>query len=139
VGSSAGLARSLACHHDAVSGFRCEIFPSDLDATVRFYTEVLGFVLVHDDRSAASPYVVLQFEQLRLGAARRSEVPDVEGRRPPTGVELVLECDDLQAARDRVLRCGWPIETDLVAQPWGLLDFRVLDPSGYYWRLTGSP
>ena len=122
--------------HGEVWGFRCEIFPADLDATVDFYTEVLGFALVHDDRRSASPYITLQLGQLRLGAASRPAIPHLEDRRPPTGVELVLECDDLDAARDRVVDSGWPIETDLVARPWGLRDFRVLDPSGYYWRLT---
>jgi uncharacterized glyoxalase superfamily protein PhnB len=47
-----------------------------------------------------------------------------------------LECDDLDAARNRVVDSGWPIETELAAQPWGLCDFRLLDPSGYYWRIT---
>jgi catechol 2,3-dioxygenase-like lactoylglutathione lyase family enzyme len=26
---------------------------------------------------------------------------------------------------------------DLAGRPWGLRDFRLLDPSGYYWRVTG--
>jgi uncharacterized glyoxalase superfamily protein PhnB len=24
----------------------------------------------------------------------------------------------------------------LTARPWGLRDFRLLDPDGYYWRIT---
>ena len=58
-------------------------------------------------------------------------------RRPPTGVEIVLEVVDVEAERDRVRRAGWPITEDIASRPWGLRDFRLLDPSGYYVRLTG--
>jgi uncharacterized glyoxalase superfamily protein PhnB len=50
-------------------------------------------------------------------------------------VELVLEVDDLEAEHQRV-RAAWPLEEDLQERPWGLRDFRVLDPSGYYLRIT---
>jgi lactoylglutathione lyase len=36
-----------------------------------------------------------------------------------------------------VRRAGWPIAEGLAAQPWGQRDFRLLDPGGYYVRLTG--
>jgi lactoylglutathione lyase len=119
-----------------VADFRCELFPADLDATVDFYTRVLGFALERDDRGSEPPYVALRLGGVRIGAARAWAAAEVAARRPPTGVELVLESDDLDAARRRVLDQGWPIETDLIARPWGLRDFRLLDPSGYYWRIT---
>lgn len=117
-------------------GFRCEIFPADLTATADFYTRVLGFELVRDDGNSPSRYIALRLGSFRLGAAQRPGITQLENRRPPVGVELVLECDDLDGARDRVMDSGWPIETDLVARPWGLRDFRLLDPDGYYWRIT---
>lgn len=115
---------------------RCEIFPSDLDATVGFYVEVLAFRLVRDERASDHPYVALERGDVKLGAAARPEVPDRDPRRPPTGVELVLEVDDLEADRERVLQTGWPVIEDITHRPWGLSDFRLLDPSGYYWRIT---
>ena len=58
----------------------------------------------------------------------------------PAGVtELVLEVDDVAAERDRVVAAGWPLEEDLRRRPWGLTDFRVLDPAGYYLRITPEP
>jgi lactoylglutathione lyase len=62
-----------------------------------------------------------------------------EVRRPPIGVELVLEVDDIVEERNRVVAHGWPLEEDLSVRPWGLTDFRLLDPSGYYLRLTNRP
>ncbi len=114
---------------------RCEIFPTDLDATVAFYVDVLGFGLVRDERRSDPPYVALQRGTARVGAAARPAL-DTAARRPPVGVELVLEVEDVHAAFARVCAEGWPVDQDLTEQPWGLTDFRLLDPDGYYWRVT---
>ncbi len=118
------------------ASLRCEIFPSDLDATVDFYVKVLAFRLIRDERTSDHPYVALERGDVKLGAATRNEVPEREQRRPPTGVELVLEVDSLEADRERVAQTGWPVLEDVTHRPWGLSDFRLLDPSGYYWRIT---
>lgn len=31
----------------------------------------------------------------------------------------------------------WPLEEGLTSRPWGLSDFRLLDPHGHYLRITG--
>jgi catechol 2,3-dioxygenase-like lactoylglutathione lyase family enzyme len=114
---------------------RFEIFPADLDATVDFYQRVLGFQLT-DDRRDQDDYVALRRGAVRVGAVL-DPVPDARAaRRPPAGLELVLEVDDVAAERDRVLAAGWPLDDDLHDQPWGLRDFRILDPDGYYLRIT---
>lgn len=118
-----------------MSRLRIEIFPDDLDETVTFYTDVLGFSATRDERTATSGYVALQLGDARVGAAQRPAL-DVERRRPPTGVELVLEVVDLMLVRQRVRDSGWPLEEDLTTRPWGLTDFHVLDPFGYHWRIT---
>ena len=147
------------------TSLRIEIFAVDLNATVRFYVELLGFGLVTDRRADPRPYIAMQRDGVRIGAVlwrdavagpdRRSETDfssprsprssaavDVEPamlarcRRPPTGVEIVLEVDYLHAERDRIRAAGWPIDEDIVRRPWGLQDFRVLDPDGYYLRFT---
>jgi lactoylglutathione lyase len=115
---------------------RFEIFPADLDETVDFYSRVLGFSLTADRRADANAYVALRRGQVRVGAARRPAAGAREVRRPPSGVELVLEVDDIVGERDRVVAEGWPLEEDLQDRPWGLTDFRLLDPSGYYLRIT---
>src|SRR5580692_4776909 len=115
---------------------RYEIFPDDLDATVDFYTRVLGFSVIKDQRDAPQAYVAMRRDAVQIGAARR-EVPGAPAaRRPPVGVETVLEVDDLARERSRVLAAGWPIEDELQDRPWGLADFRILDPAGYYLRIS---
>lgn len=117
------------------TNLRLEIFPADLNATVRFYVDLLGFSVVEDRRADPLPYLSLVRDGVRLGAVA---VPggSAAHRHPPTGAEIVLEVDYLHAERDRIARAGWPIEEDITLRPWGLKDFRVLDPDGYYLRFT---
>ena len=65
------------------------------------------------------------FTQARLAADRGA------------GVEIVLEVDDVAAALARVEAAGHPVEEPLRARPWGRTDIRLLDPDGYYLRITG--
>lgn len=116
---------------------RCEVFPADLDSSIAFYVGVLRFRLVRDERSAPDPYAALERGSVRLGLAARPGV-DVAPRRPPTGVELVLEVGDLATEYDQVRTTGWPVDAEPVDRPWGQRDFRLLDPDGYYWRITSS-
>ena len=97
---------------------------------------VLRFRLTADRRDQREQYVSLQRGGVRVGALK-SAVPDARAARlPPAGVELVLEVDDVVAERDRVTAAGWPLAEDLQDRPWGLKDFRILDPAGYYLRIT---
>lgn len=115
---------------------RFEFFPSDLDATVDFFTRVLGFDVVSDRRDEPEPYVAFRRDAVHVGALRHPGEVHRPERRPPMGVEVVLEVDDVDQELERVSAAGWAITEGLVERPWGLRDFRVLDPSGYYIRIT---
>jgi uncharacterized glyoxalase superfamily protein PhnB len=73
---------------------------------------------------------------VQVGAGRRAvdAVPDARAARLPP--ELVLEVDDVAGERDQVVAAGWPLEQDLQDRPWGLTDFRIIDPAGYCLRVT---
>jgi lactoylglutathione lyase len=116
---------------------RVEIFPDDLDAFVVFYTDVLGFTLTVDQRDSDRPYAAVEYGSVRIGAARAWGPVERGARAAPTGVEIVLEVDDVAAVHRRVRASGYPLEQDLTLRPWGLTDFRVFDPAGYYLRITG--
>jgi catechol 2,3-dioxygenase-like lactoylglutathione lyase family enzyme len=119
------------------ASLRCEIFPADLVRTVDFYVRVLDFTLIRDERDDAAPYVYLTRGEVRVGAVPAwAPSPARDARTPPIGVELVLEVDDVEAERERVAAAAWPVDQELTSRPWGLRDFRVLDPDGYYWRVT---
>ena len=120
------------------ASLRIEVFPRDLARSLDFYTRVLGFAVAVDRRADGEAYVALRRGSVHLGAAGQPDTADLPGaqRRPPIGVELVLEVADVVAERDRVVAAGWPLDDDLQKRHWGLTDFRVLDPDGYYWRIT---
>jgi lactoylglutathione lyase len=115
---------------------RFEIFPDDLDAVIDFYSRVLRFGITKDQRGEPAPYVALKRGSVRVGAARRAVPGARAARLPPAGAELVLEVDDVVGERERVVAAGWPLDEDLEDRPWGLTDFRLLDPAGYYLRIT---
>jgi lactoylglutathione lyase len=122
--------------------FRIELFVTDLDASIRFYEDVLGFSLERRDRDYAS----LRLGGAVLGLGPIAKLPEdgpppgfTQGRlagRRGAGVEIVLEVDDLEHAVARVERTGHPLAEPIRERPWGLRDFRLADPDGYYLRVT---
>ncbi|PKQ27122.1 MAG: glyoxalase/bleomycin resistance/extradiol dioxygenase family protein [Actinobacteria bacterium HGW-Actinobacteria-4] len=114
---------------------RIELFPTSLAASVTFYSTVLQFEVVKDDRPHGGDYVAVGRDGVRIGLGRRPAATATD-RQPATAVEIVIEVDDVEAERDHVLAAGWKLDADLVARPWGVTDFRILDPDGYYLRIT---
>jgi len=118
---------------------RLELFVDDLPASLDFYVRVLGFV-----KAAERPggYTPLARDAVHLALNLRADLPEGHpiqraGReRPGRGVEIVLEVDDIEAMYQHVVSEQWPQSVELMPRPWGLTDFRVLDPDGYYWRVT---
>jgi catechol 2,3-dioxygenase-like lactoylglutathione lyase family enzyme len=123
---------------------RLELFVDEVDASIAFYTDVLGFVVVRrDDR-----YVSIRRGHVVLGLGPVSGLPQ-RGDGPAftqdrlaadrgAGVEIVLELDDVD---DLIVlydhcRARTAIVDDLRLRPWGLQDFRLVDPDGYYLRIT---
>jgi len=115
---------------------RLELFPQNLDSFFDFYTRVLRFTPDRDERTAPSPYVSVHRDSVHIGAVKAWEPTDPGRRLPPQGVEIVLEVDDLDADRAAVVEAGAQLLEDIVERPWGLRDFRLLDPEGNYLRIT---
>lgn len=109
-----------------------EIFPADLDRSAHFYARILGFTVITDDRTKPDPYIAFRNGSVVIGASQRHPPADLAARRPPTGVELGLEVDDLDATYASVVAARWPIAEGIQFRPWGVRDFRILDQDGYY-------
>jgi lactoylglutathione lyase len=103
---------------------RCEIFSSDLDATLNFYQRVLGFQVSRDERLRPNPYLALVRDGIEIGASA-GPVVDHSHRRPPIGVELVIEVDELDAWFTRVVGAEWPVEASVERRAWGLRDLKI--------------
>lgn len=119
-----------------------ELFVADLDASIAFYTRILGFEMGERQTDGYAP---LANGPVGIALNARATLPEdhpiylAPGERPGRGVEFVLWAADLHALYAHVQERGWPISGALQRQPWGLDDFRLQDPDGYYLRLTARP
>ncbi len=126
-------------------GFRSapiELHVADFAPAKRFYG-ALGFVTLREEIAGQEGYLVMGHaaDLLRFWPG----TPAVErhshfGRSPATTapghrVELVLTFDALDAAFEAVRSIGTVVEP-IRRRHWGLRDFRVLDPYGFYVRCT---
>ncbi len=125
-------------------GLRLELFVEDMETSIAFYTRVLAFDLT---RLEPGDYASLRRGDVVLGLGPVAKLPeeggyfgrDISARRRGLGVEIVLEVDDVREWSDRVAETGHPILEPLQDRPWGLEDFRISDPDGYYLRVTSRP
>jgi lactoylglutathione lyase len=119
---------------------RLELFVSDVEKSAGFYTKVLAFERLEGE----ADYVPVRSESVVIGlgpAAGLSKAhyfnPELQSSRRGLGAEIVLEVDDVQAAYRRVQTSGYKTHlSPLRKQPWGATDFRLVDPDGYYLRVT---
>ena len=126
------------------AGLRLELFASDMEASIDFYTRVLAFELA---RHEPGDYASLRLGDVLLGVGPVAKLPeeggyfgrDIATLRRGLGVEIVIEVDDFEGCHDRVASSGHPILEPLQERPWGLRDFRISDPDGYYLRITSRP
>ncbi|MEF0938917.1 VOC family protein [Rhizobium sp. BR 362] len=117
---------------------RLELFVKAPETSLDFYRRVLGFEV---QGSASAEYTMLTNGDAVIAINSRSVLSSdhplrVEtGERAGIGVEIVLSVDDVEDAYRIAKASGWPV-SDLALQPWGLRDFRLSDPDGYYVRVT---
>lgn len=125
-------------------GLRFELFVRDVEASVAFYGLTLGL----EPPTTWSPdgYVPLRAGVVTIGVQRHENLPAGHHFSPSrlagprgVGLEIVIEVEDVDLAYASAAlhaeRCGGRVDP-LADQPWGLRDFRLVDPDGYYLRIT---
>ena len=105
---------------------------ADVQASIRFYTDVLGFeVTGRDDDVGASGFASLANGRARLMLASGTYVPKaakVDGSYPQSNYYFYI--DNAEGLRQAVLDRGWQA-TACVKRFYGLLEFEVVDPEGH--------
>jgi catechol 2,3-dioxygenase-like lactoylglutathione lyase family enzyme len=122
-----------------MSGLRLELFVADVAASVAFYRDALGFTIEREEPG----YVPMRLGDVRIAIGAQSGLPaghhfgsEALGRQKGVGVEIVVEVDDVEEAHRRAVASGYPLSSELQRRPWGLRDFRIIDPDGDYVRVT---
>lgn len=118
-----------------------ELHVPDFGPAKQFYG-ALGFAVAREEHGPDDGYLVmvhgadvLRFWPGSEAAERRGHFGRYPANARGYGVEIVLTFDDLDAAFSRVGTMGTVVEP-LRLRPWGLRDFRVMDPYGFYVRCT---
>ncbi|AHG48619.1 glyoxalase (plasmid) [Rhizobium leguminosarum bv. trifolii CB782] len=115
-----------------------ELFVEAPERSLSFYRRALGFEI---EGPANADYTLLTNGDAVIAINRRIALSSdhplrIEtGEKVGLGVEIVLSVTDIEGAYRKAKESGWPL-TDLALQPWGLRDFRLIDPDGYYVRVT---
>ena len=125
-------------------GLRFELFVQDVQASIRFYSSTLG--LKPPPTWSPDGYVPISAGAVTIGVQHVGNLPAGHHFSPRhltgphgVGLEIVVEVDDVDLAYTTAAlhaeRCGGLVEP-LTDQTWGLRDFRLVDPDGYYVRIT---
>lgn len=129
--------------HEAGMNLRLELFTSNMEKSVDFYTGVLDFKM--EGSSINHSYQPVKKGNVTLGIGPLRKLSEDHHFNPKDGtiqkgygVELVLEVDNVTEVYEQVKSSGYPIHGPLKTQPWGLTDFRLVDPNGYYLRITSK-
>jgi lactoylglutathione lyase len=122
---------------------RMELFTTSIQRSVEFYTKVLGFTIEGDQISDSYQPVLKDDIVLGIGLIKNLDSnhyfnPQLKEIPKGYGVEIVLEVDNINQMYEKVVSSGYEIHEPLTKQYWGLTDFRLIDPDGYYLRITSK-
>lgn len=114
-----------------------ELATTDPTRDTAFYKE-LGFRVV---ATTSYGYVTLQSGPvvIALSPAKidsKDAASLAKMRRPPLGVEIVLYTTESLEEKHAKLKSLGLKPTEIKLQPWGVRDFRITDPGGYYIRIS---
>ncbi|MFJ7996859.1 VOC family protein [Streptomyces sp. NPDC096310] len=127
----------------------CNITVNDMDESLAFYRDALGFEVRNDVSSG-------EFRWVTLGSASPSDVELVlsephAGRSQADGdalqelltkgvlQQIIFRTDDVDAAFEKVRASGAEVLQEPIDQPWGPRDCAFRDPSGSTVRISQAP
>ena len=115
-----------------------ELATTDPSRDTAFYSK-LGFSVVAKTSYGyvtlkSGPVVIALSPVARINSHDAASLSKL--RQPPVGVEIVLyTTENLEEKHARLRSLGLK-PTDIRLQPWGVRDFRITDPGGYYIRIS---
>lgn len=111
------------------------LFPEDLEESVGFYRDQLGFVVAGEDEGV----VELKSGDQTLWLHDDDEIEDEEYQeeldeyKRGVGANLCFQVDDVDKYHERLVGKGdAPVEQEIEEKPWGIRRFTVRDPDGYH-------
>ena len=104
------------------------IFSKDINASVKFYEDVVGLTVVRDMRGGAHQVVFLNdgTQAFCLEIAEGDDQMCFAGK----GISLGVSCDDLDAEAKRLQEMGIQVG-DVISPHPGVRFFFIYDPNGF--------
>lgn len=133
-------------NHPAISNVLLEIHVPDFKVVKDFYN-LLGFEVVWERfPEGFKGYLILKMDDniLCFWAGNKHVYEQDYFKQWPKdtkrgyGIEIVLMVDDLESYYLNLNKSKIKIFEELQLRPWGLKDFRIEDPFGYYLRITSK-
>lgn len=110
------------------------LYVADLDASVRFYRDVLG--LPHRFTDAGYAEFGTEGTRFALYERRRAEWLTGVTVTPGPAAEIVLVVDDVDAQARRLAALGTPVLSGPADRPWGHRTVHIGDPDGFIVELA---
>ncbi len=111
--------------------FRVVFVAADYDATVGFFTDVMGLEVLRSFEEGGRGTVLLAADgQIEIFDAGPGDAPD-----PVSGARLAWEVADADAEHARLAAAGAEIMREPEMQPWGHKNFDVRGPDGWVFTL----
>jgi len=101
------------------------IFYADIEVGLRLFVKTLGFSVIHEDREAEQPLIVVERDSVKVHLVENAEFAAKD--RPL----FRIETDDIEAIYNEVVANNkeylHPNSTGPTLRPWGCTEFAVLD------------
>ena len=114
------------------------VFVDDLEATKRFYSEVFGVPLVHEDEVSAA----FKFPNTVVNLLQSSEAPELIGpavvapQEAGSRMQFTIRVGDVDAACAELAKRGVTLLNGPMDRPWGIRTAAFMDPGGHIWEIT---
>jgi lactoylglutathione lyase len=117
-----------------------EFLTEDVDGYISYFESVTDFKITHKQPGYASLESdcgqVMFMDPKFLPDGHPNKAPFKTGRQG-TGLEIGLVVADLDKAFAAATKFPrWKVSSAIAKRPWGVRDFRILAPDGYYLRFT---
>ncbi len=119
-----------------------ELYVEEPALYVRIFRDALGFAVTRDEgdfvelRSKRAIVLLNTFEEPDAGHPFEHFRTE---RRRGIGVEIGIVTERIHEAWSAAKAIAGISVSDVVTQEWGMTDFRILTPHGYYLRVTTPP
>lgn len=111
------------------------LYTVDLDAARRFYSEVLGLEVVHEE---PGDVLVLKAGSLFLNLTKarpgQTDPGEIAGPQSASGFSFNVWVDDVDAVAAELVGRGGVLLTPVQDRPWGMRNVTIADPAGHVWE-----